>query len=30
MPTLIDSIKETLQDKTWWAVFGTALLSAIC
>lgn len=29
-PALLDSLKQTAQDKLWWVVGGTALLSAIC
>ena len=29
-PTLLDSLKQTAQDKLWWVVGGTALLSGIC
>jgi len=29
-PRLLDSIKQTCQDRLWWVVGGSAILSAIC
>jgi len=29
-PSLLDSLKQTAQDKLWWVVGGTALLSGLC
>lgn len=30
VPTLIESIKQTANDKIWWVVAGSALLSGLC